>query len=94
MRMKKRLNVILSLVLGWYFRLLGDRLMGVSDSEAVHRKRGAELRTHLVQSGSVALIKVCVCLNVLSDVAVVESSCHFRLRLALVIVGTSSQSST
>jgi len=46
-------------IVGWYFRLLGDRVMGDGESDAVHRKRGAELRNHLVQSGSVALIKVC-----------------------------------
>ena len=37
--------------------LLGDRALGVDKSEAVQRKRGVELRMHLVQSKSVALIK-------------------------------------
>lgn len=43
---------------GWYIRLLADRTMGISEKESVQRKRGEELRLHLVRSGSVTLIKV------------------------------------
>jgi predicted unusual protein kinase regulating ubiquinone biosynthesis (AarF/ABC1/UbiB family) len=52
-----RLNSVGLPLLGWYFGLLADRALGVEDLETVQRKRGAELRRHLVQSGSVALIK-------------------------------------
>jgi hypothetical protein len=43
---------------GWYFGLLLDKTMGVSDDPTVQHKRGQELRMHLVRSKSVALIKV------------------------------------
>ena len=62
-----RLNILGLPLLGWYFGLVSDRyLFGEqSDSaghdnkrnEMVQRKRGSELRQHLVNSGSVALIK-------------------------------------
>lgn len=35
-----------------------DKTMGIDDLEEVQRKRGEELRMHLVRSKSVALIKV------------------------------------
>jgi hypothetical protein len=43
---------------GWYIGLLWDNALGISEKPDVQRKRGAELRNHLVQSRSVALIKV------------------------------------
>ena len=43
---------------GWYIGLLMDKATGVSDKPSVQRKRGEELRQHLVRSKSVALIKV------------------------------------
>jgi aarF domain-containing kinase len=46
-----------STIIGWYFRLLMDKAMGIDQKEDVQRKRGAELRHHLVESKSVALIK-------------------------------------
>jgi hypothetical protein len=47
-----------SLFAGWYFGLLVDKALGISDKPSVQQKRGEELRKHLVQSKSVALIKV------------------------------------
>jgi hypothetical protein len=55
-----RLNSVGLPLLGWYLQLLGDSLMGVDNQESVNRKRGAELRQHLVRTKSVALIKVCI----------------------------------
>ena len=64
-----RLNILGLPLLGWYFGLVSDRLfMNYDDNDEkdgpesnrmmkVHRKRGEELRRHLVNSGSVALIK-------------------------------------
>ena len=52
-----RLNSLGFPLLGWYMGLLMDKALGVSQNEAVQRKRGEELRHHLVHSGSVALIK-------------------------------------
>jgi predicted unusual protein kinase regulating ubiquinone biosynthesis (AarF/ABC1/UbiB family) len=42
---------------GWYLGLLMDQSLGIADDDNVQRKRGAELRMHLVNSGSVALVK-------------------------------------
>ena len=53
-----RLNSLGLPLLGWYLGLLVDQLFGIQDGEAVQRKRGAELREHLVRTKSVALIKV------------------------------------
>eukprot|EP00804_Cyclotella_cryptica_P022183 CCRYP_011641-RD/>CCRYP_011641-RD protein AED:0.20 eAED:0.20 QI:0/0.66/0.57/1/0.66/0.57/7/4176/642 len=44
-------------LLGWYIGLLTDKLLKIDSKESVERKRGAELRMHLVRSRSVALIK-------------------------------------
>jgi len=52
-----RLNSLGLPLLGWYLGLLTDKALGVGGKESVQRKRGAELRGHLVRSGSVALIK-------------------------------------
>jgi len=41
----------------WYLRLLLDRAMGIDDRENIQRKRGEELRMHVIRSKSVALIK-------------------------------------
>ena len=42
---------------GWYIGLLTDKILKLDDEERVERKRGEELRMHLVRSKSVALIK-------------------------------------
>lgn len=52
-----RLNSLGIPLLGWYMRLLLDRAMGLDGDENVQRKRGQELREHLIRSKSVALIK-------------------------------------
>ena len=52
-----RLNSIGFPLLGWYLGLLMDKALGMDTKEHVQRKRGEELRHHLVQSKSVALIK-------------------------------------
>lgn len=52
-----RLNSLGFPLLGWYLSLLMDKFMGLSDKEEVQRKRGSQLRHHLVRSQSVALIK-------------------------------------
>jgi len=52
-----RLNSLSLPLLGWYIALLSDRLWGVDTREDIQRMRGAELRMHLVRSGSVALVK-------------------------------------
>lgn len=52
-----RLNMLGLPLLGWYLGLLTDNMMKMDKSEDVQRKRGAELRNHLVRSRSVALIK-------------------------------------
>ena len=62
-----RLNILGLPLLGWYFGLVSDRLLFGEQSDAssstdrrsemLQRKRGSELRQHLVNSGSVALIK-------------------------------------
>lgn len=52
-----RLNSLGLPLLGWYISLLIDRATGMEKDETVQKKRGAELRMHLVRSGSVALIK-------------------------------------
>ncbi|KAL7578341.1 hypothetical protein ACA910_012747 [Epithemia clementina (nom. ined.)] len=52
-----RLNSLGLPLLGWYVRLLMDKTMGLAKNEVVQRRRGEELRNHLVQSKSVALIK-------------------------------------
>jgi len=53
-----RLNSLGFPLLGWYLGLLSDKALGISDKPYVMRKRGIELRQHLVRSQSVALIKV------------------------------------
>ena len=45
-------------LLGWYLGLLTDKAFGQSENPEVQRRRGVELRQHLVRSQSVALIKV------------------------------------
>jgi len=52
-----RLNSLSLPLLGWYIALLSDKLWGVDQREDIQRMRGAELRMHLVRSGSVALVK-------------------------------------
>ena len=52
-----RLNMLGLPLLGWYFGLLTDKLLKIDGKESTERKRGAELREHLVRSRSVALIK-------------------------------------
>ena len=53
-----RLNSLGFPLLGWYLGLLMDKALGVHEKPEVQRKRGKELRQHLVSSQSVALIKV------------------------------------
>jgi hypothetical protein len=53
-----RLNSLGFPLLGWYLGLLSDKALGISEKPSVMRKRGVELRRHLVRSQSVALIKV------------------------------------
>lgn len=53
-----RLNSLGFPLLGWYLGLLSDKALGLSENPNVMRKRGTELRQHLVRSQSVALIKV------------------------------------
>jgi len=52
-----RLNSLGFPLLGWYIGLLTDELLKKQNDTTTQRKRGAELRQHLVTSGSVALIK-------------------------------------
>mmetsp|Transcript_8954 Transcript_8954/g.14783 ORF Transcript_8954/g.14783 Transcript_8954/m.14783 type:complete len:774 (-) Transcript_8954:422-2743(-) len=52
-----RLNMLGLPLLGWYLGLCTDSILKIDKSETVERKRGAELRHHLVRSRSVALIK-------------------------------------
>lgn len=52
-----RLNSVGFPLLGWYLRLLLDKMLGFDDNVMVQRQRGKELRSHLVASKSVALIK-------------------------------------
>ena len=52
-----RLNSLSLPLLGWYIGLISDKLWGVDKREDIQRMRGAELRMHLVRSGSVALVK-------------------------------------
>ena len=52
-----RLNSLGFPLLGWYLRLLLDKMLGIDGDVEVQRRRGAELREHLVASSSVALIK-------------------------------------
>eukprot|EP00978_Attheya_sp_CCMP212_P025365 scaffold81460_cov42-Attheya_sp.AAC.2 len=52
-----RLNSLGLPLLGWYIGLLFDQIMGMEKNESVQHKRGSELRQHLVNSGSVALVK-------------------------------------
>ena len=53
-----RLNSLGFPLLGWYLGLLSDKALGISEKPYVMRRRGVELRQHLVRSQSVALIKV------------------------------------
>ena len=52
-----RLNVLGLPLLGWYVGLITDKLLSIDGQESIQRKRGSELRSHLVNSGSVTLIK-------------------------------------
>jgi len=52
-----RLNSLSLPLLGWYIGLLTDKFMGSDKLEEIQRKRGEELRMHLIRSRSVALIK-------------------------------------
>lgn len=52
-----RLNALGIPLFGWYLGLLMDKAMGIADKPNVQRKRGEELRQHLVRSQSVALVK-------------------------------------
>lgn len=52
-----RLNMLGLPLLGWYLGLCTDSMLKKDKLESVGRKRGAELRHHLVRSRSVALIK-------------------------------------
>ena len=63
-----RLNSLGFPLLGWYMRLLMDKAFGASENEAVQRKRGEELRNHLIQSKSVALIKSGQALSLRPDI--------------------------
>lgn len=45
------------MLLGWYFGLVADKILKIDNKESVERKRGEQLRMHLVRSRSVALIK-------------------------------------
>lgn len=62
-----RLNMLGLPLLGWYFGLVTDRLLKIDDKEEVERKRGEELRMHLVRSKSVALIKTGQALSLRPD---------------------------
>lgn len=42
---------------GWYFGLISDSVRKIDGKESVERKRGEQLRMHLIRSKSVALIK-------------------------------------
>lgn len=50
-------SFVLFIHTGWYLGLVTDRILKINDKESVERKRGEELRMHLVRSKSVALIK-------------------------------------
>lgn len=52
-----RLNSLGFPLLGWYIGLLTDELFQKQNEPKTQRRRGAELRQHLINSGSVALIK-------------------------------------
>jgi len=52
-----RLNMLGLPLLGWYLGLVADSVLKIDGKENVERKRGEELRMHLVRSKSVALIK-------------------------------------
>lgn len=52
-----RLNMLGLPLLGWYLGLVSDSVLKIDGKESVQRKRGEELRMHLVRSKSVALIK-------------------------------------
>lgn len=62
-----RLNMLGLPLLGWYFGLVTDHLLKIDDKEKVERKRGEELRMHLVRSKSVALIKTGQALSLRPD---------------------------
>jgi len=64
-----RLNSLSLPLLGWYIRLLTDKLLtgDKPSSPAVQRKRGKELRQILVKSKSVALIKSAQALSLRPD---------------------------
>lgn len=52
-----RLNMLGLPLLGWYFGLILDSIQKIDGKESVERKRGEQLRMHLIRSKSVALIK-------------------------------------
>lgn len=52
-----RLNLLLLPLLGWYIGLIADQVLGRTKSKDLERRRGEQLRNHLVNSGSVALVK-------------------------------------
>jgi aarF domain-containing kinase len=52
----------------WYLGLLTDKALGLSEREDVQRKRGEELRMHLVRSKSVALVKSGQALSLRPDI--------------------------
>lgn len=63
-----RLNMLGLPLLGWYFGLVMDKVLKIEDDENVERKRGEELRMHLVRSKSVALIKTGQALSLRPDI--------------------------
>lgn len=63
-----RLNSLGLPLLMWYIALLFDEFLGLSKNEQVQRRRGVELRDHLVRSGSVALIKTGQALSLRPDI--------------------------
>lgn len=52
-----RLNMLGLPLLGWYLGLMTDNILKIDNKDSVERKRGEQLRMHLVRSKSVALIK-------------------------------------
>jgi predicted unusual protein kinase regulating ubiquinone biosynthesis (AarF/ABC1/UbiB family) len=63
-----RLNMLGLPLLGWYLGLVMDKVLKIEEDEGVKRKRGEELRMHLVRSKSVALIKTGQALSLRPDI--------------------------
>ena len=63
-----RLNMLGLPLLGWYLGLVMDKVLKIEDDDGVKRKRGEELRMHLVRSKSVALIKTGQALSLRPDI--------------------------